>query len=161
MSNGPISLSDNNDYGSVSFPHILTKSLPLDESGYSPDGSTPCSTDSPHTPLEPSNQNTSNDPVLRVRSESFHMSDSLADEVSGRFLTDKQYSPRHKPGLDLHYVLLTVGLIYIPFLAKGYGNEETRDHEVFHSIYLSAAHLNYRQTTQPLAQDQDFASRSP
>jgi hypothetical protein len=101
VSNGPISLGDNDDYGSISFPRILTKSLPLDESGYPPDGSTPCSTDSPHTPLQLRNQNTSNDLVLSVRSESFHMSDSLVDEVSGRFLTDKQYSPRHEPGLDV------------------------------------------------------------
>jgi hypothetical protein len=94
MSDGPISLGDNDDYGS-------TKSLPLDESGYPSDGSTPCSTDSPHTPSHaPSSQNTPNDPVLRVRSESFPMSDSLVDGVSGR-LTDMQHSPRHEPGLNV------------------------------------------------------------
>jgi hypothetical protein len=94
MSNGP-SLGDNDGYGSISqrsSPCISTKSLPLDESGYPSDGSTPCSTDSPHTSLyAPSNQNTSNDPALRVRSESFPMSDSLVDGVSGRLLTDKQH----------------------------------------------------------------------
>jgi hypothetical protein len=42
-----------------------------------------------------------NDPALRVRSESFPMSDSLVDGVSGRLLTDKQHSPRHEPGLDV------------------------------------------------------------
>jgi hypothetical protein len=94
MSNGPISLSDNDDYGS-------TKSLPLDER-YPSDGSTPCNTDSPHTPSHaPSSQNTPSDPVLRVRSESSSMSDSLVDGVSGRLLTDKQHSPRHEPGLNV------------------------------------------------------------
>jgi hypothetical protein len=92
MSDGPISLGDNNDYGSISrrsFPCISTKSLPLDESGYPSDRSTPCSIDSPHTPSHaPSNQNTPNDPVLRVRSESFPMSDSLIDGVSGRLFAD-------------------------------------------------------------------------
>ena len=66
ISNGPINLGDNDDYGS-------TKSLPLDESGY------PCSTDSPHTSSHaPSSQNTPNHPVLRVHSG---------------LLTDKQHSP--------------------------------------------------------------------
>jgi hypothetical protein len=75
MSNGPISLSDNDDYG-------LTKSLSLDESGYL---STPYSTDSPHTSSHaPSNQNTLNDPVLRVRSEFFPISDSLVDGVTDK-----------------------------------------------------------------------------
>jgi hypothetical protein len=62
ISDGPISLSDNDDYGSISrrsSPCISTKSLPLDESGYPSDGSTPCRTDSPHPPSHaPSNQNT-------------------------------------------------------------------------------------------------------
>jgi hypothetical protein len=99
-SNGPISLGDNDDYGSS--PYISTKSLPLDESGYPSDGSTSYSTDSPHTPSHaPSNQHTPNDPALRVRSESIPMSDSLIDGVSGRLLTDKQHSPRHEPGLDV------------------------------------------------------------
>jgi hypothetical protein len=92
MSNGPISLGDNDDYGSISrrlSPCISTKFLPLDESGYPSDGSTPCSTDSPHTSLPASNQNTPNDPALRARSESFPMSDSLVDGVSGQLLTDK------------------------------------------------------------------------
>jgi hypothetical protein len=51
MSNGP-SLGDNDDYGSISRRSSLcisTKSLPLDGSGYPSDGSTPCTTDSPHT----------------------------------------------------------------------------------------------------------------
>ena len=46
MSNGPISLGDGDDYGSISrrlSPCISTKSLPLDESGYPFDESTPCS----------------------------------------------------------------------------------------------------------------------
>jgi hypothetical protein len=46
MSNGPISLGDSDDYGSISrrlSPCISTKSLALDESGYPFDGSTPCS----------------------------------------------------------------------------------------------------------------------
>jgi hypothetical protein len=65
MSDEPTSLGDDGDYGS-------TKFLPLGESGYPSDGSTPCSTDSPHTPSHaPSSQSTPNDPVLRVRSESF------------------------------------------------------------------------------------------
>src|SRR5436309_15732367 len=68
MSNGPTSLGDNDDYGS-------TKSPPLDESGYPSDGSTPCSTDSSHTPSHaPSSQNTPSDPVLRVRSENMQHS---------------------------------------------------------------------------------------
>jgi hypothetical protein len=70
ISNEPISLGGNDDYGSISrrsSPCISTKSLPLDESGYPSDGSTPCSTDSPHTSSHaPSNQNTPNDPALRV-----------------------------------------------------------------------------------------------
>jgi hypothetical protein len=75
MSDGPISLGDSDDCGSISrhsSPCISTKSLPLDESGYPSDGSTPCKTDSPHTPSHtPSNQNTPNDPALRMRSESY------------------------------------------------------------------------------------------
>src|SRR2546423_5621713 len=105
MSNGPISLGDNDDSGSISrrsFPSISTKSLPLDESGYPFNGSILCSTDSPHTLSHaPSSQNTLNNPVLRIRSESFPISDSLIDGVSGRLLTDKQHSPQHKPGLDV------------------------------------------------------------
>jgi hypothetical protein len=92
MSNGPISLGDNDDYGSISrrsFPCISTKSLTLDESGYPSDRSTPCSIGSPHTPSHaPSNQNTPNDPVLRVRSKSFPMLDSLIEGISGRLLAD-------------------------------------------------------------------------
>jgi hypothetical protein len=83
MSNGPISLSDNDDYGSISrrsSPYISTKSLPS------------------HVQ---SNQYTPNDPALRVRSESFPMSDSLVDGVSGRLLTDKQHSSQHESGLDV------------------------------------------------------------
>ena len=80
---------------------ISTKSLPLDGSGYPSDGSTSCTTDSPHTSSHaPSNQNTPNDPALRVRSESFPMSDSVVDGVSGRLLTDKQHSS-HESGLDV------------------------------------------------------------
>jgi hypothetical protein len=83
MSNGSISLSNNDDYGS-------TKSLPLDESGCPSDESILCNIDSPHTPSHaPSNQNTLNNLVLRVRSESFLMSDSLIDEVLGQLLTNK------------------------------------------------------------------------
>jgi hypothetical protein len=103
MSNGPISLDDNDDYGPISrhsSPCISTKSLPLDESGYPSDGSTPCSTDSPHISSHaPSNQNTPTDLAPRMRSESFPMSDSLVDGVSGRLHTDKQHSPRHEPDL--------------------------------------------------------------
>jgi hypothetical protein len=74
MSDGPISPGDNDVYGSVSrrtSPCISTKSLPLDENGYLSDGSTPYRTESSHTPSHAaSNQNTPNDPTLRVRSES-------------------------------------------------------------------------------------------
>src|SRR5437764_7347170 len=72
MSNGLISLGDNDDYGLISrgsSPCISTKSLPLDESRYPSAGSTPCSTDSPHTSSHaPSNQNTLNDLSRRMRS---------------------------------------------------------------------------------------------
>jgi hypothetical protein len=131
MSNGPISLGDNDDYGPISrrsSPCISTKSLPLDESGYPSDGSTPCSTDSPHTSSHaPSNQNTLNDLAPRMRSESFPMSDSLVDGVSGRLLADKQHSPRHEPDLPVAGPTVRHDLdhsaggrpMHIPFLAKG------------------------------------------
>jgi hypothetical protein len=134
----------NDDYGSISRrspPCISTKSLPLDESGYPSDGSTPCSTDSPHTSSHaPSNQNTPNDPALRVL---------------------KQRSPRHEPDLDVAGPTVWYDLDHSAVPSQGYiGDKEIRDHEVFYSIHPLADYLNYRQTTQPLTQDhQDLPAK--
>jgi hypothetical protein len=170
MSNGP-SLGDNDDYGSISRRSSLcisTKSLLLDESGYPSDGSTLYTTDSPHTSsLAPSNPNTPNDPALRVRSKSFPILDSLVDGVSGRLLTDKQRSPRHEPDLDVAGPTVRHDLDHsagsgphghsVPSQGD-IGDRETRDH--FYSIHSPADYLNYRQTTQPLAQDrQDLPAK--
>jgi hypothetical protein len=115
MCNGPISLGGNDDYGSISrrsSPCISTKSLPLDESGYPSDGSTSCSTDSPHIlSHSPSNQNTPNDPALRMRSESIPMSDSLVDGVSGRLLTDKLFlCPANTPAVEFSTLPVQISL---------------------------------------------------
>jgi hypothetical protein len=128
VSNGPISLG-NGDYGSISrrpFPCISTKSPPLDESGYPSDGSTPCSTDSPHTPerdldvAEPT-----------VRHDLDHHADSASDPLR------LAHSGPHAHSIP----------------SQGdVGDKETRDHEAFYSIHPPADYLNYRQATQPLAQ---------
>jgi hypothetical protein len=173
MSDGRISLGDSDDYGSISrrsSPCIPTKSLPLDESGYPPDRSTPCRTDSPHVPsYVPSNRNSPNDLALPVRSEFFPMSDSLVDGVSGRLLTGIQHSLRHEPSLDVtgssvrHDLDQSAGSGPYAHSVPSQGDiweEETRDHEVFYSIHPPANYLNYRQTTQSLTQDhQDLPAK--
>ena len=149
MSDGPISLGDNDDYGSIS-----RRSSPCisNESGYPSDGSAPCSTDSLQTSSHASsNQNTLNDLVLRVRSESFPMSDSLVDGVSGRLLTDKQHSPRHEPDLDVARPTVRYDLDHstgsgphahsVPSQGD-IGDKETRDYEVFYSNHPPADYLN-------------------
>jgi hypothetical protein len=95
------------------------------------------------------------------------MSDSLVDGVSGRLLTDKQHSPRHEPDLDVAGPTVRHDLDHsagsgphahsVPSQGD-IGDKETRDH--FYSIHPPADHLNYRQTTQPLAQDrQDLPAK--
>ena len=93
ISNGPISLGNNNDSGSISqylFPSISTKSLPLNESKYLSNKTISYSTDFPYISLyAPSSQNTPNNPVLYIYFESFPILDLLIDEVLGQLLTNK------------------------------------------------------------------------
>jgi hypothetical protein len=167
------------------FACVSTKSLPLDQSGHPPDES---STDPPRTPShEPINPKIPYDPVLRVRSEPFHTSDLLVDGVLGGFLLDRQHSPqcegcsRNEPALDMagptvsniqHDLDHSAGSTSSDQLRLGHSGPYShsvptkgilwiRKQGIMKYFILSthrADHLNNRETTQPLVQDQRSGS---
>jgi len=55
--------------------------------------------------------------------------------------------------LQINFVLVTVDLFHVPFLAEDISDKETRDRGDVCSTHPLADYLNYRQTDQPLAQD--------
>ena len=115
VSNGLTGLSDD-DYGSISrrSSPCSTKSSPLDESRYPSDGTTPYSTDSPHTPERDLGVA---EPIIR------HDLDHPAGSASDPLRPARSGPHAHSvPGQG------DVGI------------KEIRDHKAFYSIYPLADH---------------------
>jgi hypothetical protein len=128
MSNKSTGLSDD-DYGSISrrSSPYSTKSSPLNESRYPSDRTTPCSTDSPHTPKRDLGVA---EPIVR------HDLDHPTGNAS-----------------DLLHPAHSGPYIYFISSQRDVKIKEIKDYKAFYSIHPPVNHLNYRQTAQPLAQN--------